>query len=238
MSSLVTSLLDVLYPPRCAACDVPLAGRAALCAACELSLYPLGPACPRCAEPLAGAVSVTCRRCTLAPPPFDRVVAPYRFGGELARAIRRFKFAGRPDLARALAPLYVPAWALAAARERIDVAVPVPLHWRRQARRGYNQAHLLAGEAARVARLPVDAVALRRVRATAPQAGLSAGERAGNVDRAFAVPDRHRRRIAGRRVLLVDDVVTTGATARAAARALVAAGAEGVVVACLARAEN
>lgn len=230
------AFLDLVYPPHCPACDASVDGHAALCAACEISLYPLGAACPRCAEPVEASVAATCRRCTRTPPPFETIHAPFRYGGQLAVALQRLKYGRRPDIARSLAPLFAPIFMTASARA--DVIVPMPLHWRRQSARGFNQAALLAREARYDRDVPIDEIPLRRARATAPQTGMNARDRATNVADAFAVPPRHRARVADRRILVVDDIVTTGATMAAAARALLDAGASAVSGLCLARAES
>jgi ComF family protein len=252
---MLQAIVNLLFVPHCAACDVRVEPGAALCAICELSLYELGAACPRCAEPLPEATleawpeakpevkteaktEVPCARCRAAPPPFSSAHAPYRYGGELAWALQRLKYDGRADIARTLAPLLAPALARVVAQTGVDLAVPVPLHWRRLSSRGFNQAALLLGHAARGLALEIDRTSLRRVRATAAQSGLRGGQRAGNVASAFAVPRGRRARVAGRRVLCVDDVMTTGATLGACARALLAAGAREIVVFCAARAER
>jgi ComF family protein len=222
-------VLDWLFRPQCAACG---AGTAPLCEACALSLVELGPACPRCAQP-TGDHSVVCRRCARAPLPLDRIVAPWRFGGQLAAAIRRLKFAGATHVARALAPLWSPLVAAAAAGDAL--VAPVPLHWRRRLWRGYDHAWLLAAYACAHARIPPPRPVLRRVRGAPPQSGLPAARRWDNVRGAFVVRDAAC--VARRTIILVDDVVTTGATLSAAAVALRAAGAHSVVGIALARAE-
>jgi predicted amidophosphoribosyltransferase len=247
------ALLDHLFVPHCAACDVRVDAGAPLCARCAVSLYELGAACPRCAEPLAGPVSVLCRRCRVTPPPLASTHAPWRYGGELARALHRFKYGRRAYLAHALSPLVTPGLAAVVSRTGVDLAVPVPLHWRRLSARGFNQAALLLRHAAvglisgqpalasgpaSAAGLEIDTVSLRRVRATASQSGLGSRARVRNVEGAFAVVPGRRQRVAGRRVLCVDDVMTTGATLSACARALLAAGAREVVGFCAARAER
>lgn len=232
--SLLQTVVDLLYAPLCSACDAP--GARGLCEVCAHSLYPIDSACPRCAEPIAGPASITCRRCRKRPPPFLGALSPYRYGGELAAALRRLKYQQRPDIARDLAPLFAPA--LNAVSTLADVAVPVPLHWRRQSRRGFNQAADLLRFAGRELAIPIDALSLRRVRATDPQSGLSRRARADNVTGAFAVTRRRARRIRGRRVLLFDDVMTTGATMAACARALLDAGAAEVIAVAAARAES
>jgi len=212
-----------------------MSGESPLCDACAESLYPTGPACSLCAEPREVAVS-QCPRCRRRPPPYRCLIAPYRFGGELATALRRLKFRDRPDIARILAPLFAPG--LTAVADDVDVAIPVPLSWRRRLSRGYNQAALLLEYGRKSAGLdvPIERLALRRRVHTQPQSGLSSNARARNVAGAFDVRARHRHRVADRRVLLFDDIATTGATLASATRALRRAGAADVVAMCVARA--
>jgi ComF family protein len=236
---LVDLVRDLLFPPRCAACGDDAPAAAGLCPPCAQTLVVLGPACPRCAEPRAEPPSVTCRRCRRDPLPMTGIVAPWRYGGALADALRALKFAGQAHLARTLAPLVGPYLAATCRLAEIDVIVPVPLHWWRRARRGFDQAALLAGTACRhaVIATPISH-ALRRRRRTRPQSALPAAERGANVAGAFGItPTTRGPRLAGRRVLVFDDIVTTGATMAAAARALTAAGAAEVLGFAVARAE-
>lgn len=228
-------LSQLIFIPWCVACDERIEPEQVMCPACAISLYELGAACPTCAEPIEGEDDILCRRCRRTEPPFEAMFAPYRYGGQLAVALRLLKYSNRPDIARTLAPLVRPL--LHAVAETCDLAIPVPLHRRRLVARGFNQSVLLARYAARGSRLRIDQLSLRRTRATAPQSGLAAAARTDNVADAFAVPRRRRKRIEGRTILLIDDVVTTGATMRAAAAALREAGAAAVVGFCVARAE-
>lgn len=182
------------------------------CAACNaLSSSPF---CPACSE-------------TLVPATGD--VAAWQFGGALASAIRRLKFTGATHVARTLAPLWSPLLAAAVA-EHDAIVVPVPLHWRRRWRRGFDQTWLLSSHACREARIAKPVIALRRTRHSPAQSTLPASQRAANVDGAFELIGDVR----GRSVVLVDDVVTTGATLDAASRPLYAGGAALVVHVALA----
>ena len=216
------ALLDLCFPPRCAACDA--LSEAPFCATCAHSLYPVeSPMCPLCGTPFDGGVDHLCAACAAHPPPFARARATLRYGGEVQRALLRLKFAGRPDLARRLAPYLPPLPAC-------DLVVPVPLGRRRLAQREYNQALLLARAA--WPRAPIDPYALSRTYDTPPQASLKGAERRRGLRGAFLAVER---RVGGKRVVLVDDVLTTGTTAAECARALRRAGAVRVEVVTLAR---
>ena len=212
MRSLVHALVEivawVVAPNGCAACDAPIPARIAFCASCARTVVE---------APSEGAAHV----------------APFLYGGALAQAITRFKYERRVDLARPLAGLL--ARALGPLAERPPgVVVPVPLHRARLVERGFNQSALLARSVARALDAQFAPRALERTRDTAKQATLDRTARQANVARAFTV--RAPGAVAGRRVLLVDDVRTTGATLRACAEALATAGTLEVVTLVLARA--
>lgn len=179
-------------------------------------------ACPACDALTTLGESGFCAACEPLLEPRSGGVAAYVFGGPLADAIRRLKYEHRSDLAAPLGALL--ARAASPHVGRADVVVPVPLHPRRLRARGFNQSALIAAPVARVLGVPLDVRWLERVRDTPPQAGLEAPGRDDNVRGAFAA----RRPRPGARVLLVDDVRTTGATLSAAAGALRASGAREV----------
>ncbi|MGB5510182.1 MAG: ComF family protein, partial [Woeseiaceae bacterium] len=185
----------------------------------------------RCAVPLPElpAAGACCGACQSSPPPARFTVAPLLYEFPVDAGLKALKFRRQLFYAPAFAELLL--GALGELRHEVDALLPVPLHWRRLAYRGYNQAHELCKPIARRTGLPVIGGVVR-CRATAAQSGLSASARNRNLRGAFVV----RKHIAGRHVLLVDDVITTGATTRHLAQALLEHGVAEVSVAAVARA--
>ena len=242
---MIRYLINFVYPPSCAACSarMPIESRGRVCGACLGRVSPPDrQACAVCGMP-AGAGSDEaarlCSRCVQARPHYDaaRAITVYQASGDaipnpVAALIRRHKYGLDQWIGKALAeylngPIPIP-------EDGCDVVIPVPLHRARLRWRGFNQSALIGAAVARRIGRPLDVGSLVRTRATPPQTMRDRKERARNVRGAFAV--RRPARIAGRQILLVDDVMTTGATVDECARILKVAGARRVDVLTLARA--
>ncbi len=246
--------LDLVLPPRCLGCGVLVEDQGALCPACWSGITFLAePLCRRCGLPFAydgaagdgavrgGAVGaeLECGACLAEPPPFERARAVMRYDNGSRPLLLGFKHGDRTEAAAPYA-----AWMARSGRALVaaaEIVAPVPLHWRRLFSRRYNQAALLARALARAENLTngglveVPDLLLRR-RATPSQGRLTRSERQRNVAGAFAANPRRADLLKGRRLLLVDDVMTTGATVAACSRAALKAGAAAVDVLVLARA--
>lgn len=224
-------VLALLLPERCAMCRAELDG-GSFCQPClQLLRMDESSPCPRCAAPLGApqGPGVECGRCQGDPPAFRKAVAalPYRF--PVDTALKALKFEAQlhyvPAFASLLCPLLVRHFPDA------DALIPVPLHWLRHARRGFNQASEICKPMARSSGLPMLRT-VRRVRSTRSQSGLDAAARRRNLKNAFVV----RGKLACRHPVIVDDVMTTGETCRQLSRVLLDAGAETVGVLVVARA--
>jgi ComF family protein len=240
--SLLSGLADLVFPPRCPACGVllekiPDAGPE-LCHVCSIALITCeSPLCGRCGLPYPGLEGPDhdCPECMESPPPFEAARSAFLYGGSAHDGITSFKYGKRIHSGEALCRLAMDGGLHLKASEGCDVVVPVPLHPLRLLKRGFNQSAVIAVIVARSVSLPCDGRILSRVRRSAPQAGLSRKERESNLKGAFSV--KRPGRVRGKTVLLVDDVLTTGATARECSRVLLDAGAKAVRVFTLARTE-
>lgn len=236
--TLGNALLDLALPPRChlCRCFMPAAGPLHLCPTCYQGLpFIPPPCCSICGQPFDGAGNDhPCGSCLLHPPPWEAARSALLFDGGCRDLIHAFKFQRRFHLRRPLALLTAERLAAFVAESKTDLLVPVPLHPRRLRQRGFNQSLLLAEVLADQWHLTLKRHLLQRIRATTPQTELSAEQRATNLRGAFAVADQPLAE--GRRVLLVDDVLTTGATLAECSRCLLQAGATAVLCVTVARA--
>lgn len=230
------ALLHLLLPASCLGCGDPLFSAAplGLCAPCRGKLARVGrSACGVCSGPLDAfepPPGDRCGACRERPPAFDRLLALWTYRPPLDAVIQGLKFRRLDYLGRHLALALADGFG--EALDGFDAIVPVPLHWRRRLARGYNQAERIASPLAARLGLPL-VPALRRARRTPPQTSLGKAERLANLRQAFRVPRPGR--VRGLRLLLVDDVATTGATLDMAAAALKRAGAGGVTAVVAAR---
>ena len=226
------ALLDFALPPRCAACRTIVDEVDNFCATCWGEVEFLSGGCVTCGLPLAGTDAEQCAACLAAPPLISRTRAAVAYGPVARKVALKLKYGGRPGLAETLARFMDRHIAMV---EPDAVIAPVPLHRWRIWKRGYNQAALIARSLARRTQREARLDLLRRIKATPSLRGLGRRERALAVRGAFAVDPRSAPLVAGRTIVLVDDVYTSGATAGACARALKRAGAARVDIICWAR---
>ena len=234
-------LFNILLPDSCICCSAPVARLRdhGVCDECWVRLLQLRiepPFCPSCGIPFPPTrepANDLCIPCSRVSPDFSSARSFGYYTAELRRIIHQLKFSGRQDLAQLLAPLLLSTFFNTWRREEVDAIIPVPLHSKRLRERGFNQAALIGKILAQVLACPFLPEGLRRTRLTAPQVGLSDPGRVRNVRGAFLAARSCP--IVGMRILVVDDVLTTGATAGSAARALLDAGAARVSVLSLAR---
>ena len=231
------AVLGAVYPPQCITCNTLVATDFGLCGECWRDTpFISGLVCDKCGSPVAGDATdetPVCDDCLRTARPWSRGRAAMLYRDNARRMVLALKHGDRMELARpagqwlmrAAQPLLVPGM----------VAIPVPLHWWRLFGRSYNQSALLSASLARLARIEHCPDALIRKRNTGSQEGRNRDDRFQNVTQAFSIHPRRRDRILDRPVLLVDDVMTSGATLAAAAEACLAAGAREVSVLSLAR---
>lgn len=228
------AIMDIVLPPLCLGCDERIDGHNSLCPACWRNIdFIRAPLCDRLGLPLPYGTSEPLISAAAAadPPAYDRARAVARFNDLLRDMVHDLKFRDSHNARRLFGR-----WLCDAGHDVItgaEVIIPVPLARSRLLFRRFNQAQILADEIGRLSGVRVDAFALTRARSTKHQVGLSRAARRRNVAGAFAVPSHAYPRVAGAAVLLVDDVITTGATVGAAATALKKAGARRVDVLAL-----
>ena len=238
---ILDGFLNLIYPESCFVCASPT-DRGHNCGLCDdcwrkiLELRIVGPSCPSCGMPLPGLApgsTSICLDCLQKVPPYVGARSFGYYSMEMRQLIHELKFNGRRNLAELAAPLLARTLLDSWRREDFDFITAVPLHPARRRDRGFNQSELLARSLASVVGIP-EVNTLRRVTNTRPQIGLSDTQRQENVRNAFRCA--HPEKVTGKRILLIDDVMTTGATVMWASQALLDAGAEKVAVMTAARA--
>jgi ComF family protein len=231
--AVLRAALDLALPRLCAVCREPVEGEG-LCPACWSKLSFISrPYCERLGIPFVydPGPGILSMEAIADPPAYQRARAAVRFDDISRALVHALKYGDRLDLAPMMGR-----WLSQAGRELLAEAdVPVPLHWRRHWVRRFNQSAILAAAVSKASGVPIAARALKRVKFTAPQVGLSRTQRVANIQGAFRVPRDGKAEVVGRRLILVDDVLTSGATVEGCAKALLRAGARNVDVLVFAR---
>ncbi len=234
----ITGIIDIVFPPRCLACGafLRLHPPPSLCEKCMQGIgFISPPLCPRCGMPFEGGQGSEhlCDQCIAEEKPFAVARSMARYEGSLHDAIQKFKYRGKTGIGTALGNILADfvsgVWDMRA----FDLVIPAPLHISRLRERGFNQAVILSQPISRRFRIPLDFSSLQRIRFTPPQVGMGRHERSFNVKGAFAV--KNHLAVVGKRILLVDDVYTTGSTLTECSHVLADAGAAAVAVLTLAR---
>ncbi|MDL1970268.1 MAG: ComF family protein [Candidatus Desulfofervidaceae bacterium] len=236
---IVPRLLDVFFPCLCAGCGTPVEASRLFCAECEADLAMVtAPFCQICGCPFTSPQGDEhiCGECLQQPPFFKAARSVFIYKEPIKRAIIQFKFLGCTALAELFAKVIITNLDGFIKQIAPDIVIPVPLHLSRLRERGYNQCLLLAKRIARILGIPCKKRTLQKVKPTMSQVGLSLSQRRFNVKGSFTVVDPDA--VQGRRILLIDDVFTTGSTVNECAKVLVKAGADGVWVITLARTNN
>ena len=239
LNSLFVATLEGLFPNYCYLCGLRSYREQPLCTACEHDLLANKSCCAVCGLPIDRLLpgwsdhTARCGQCLQSPPQFDRVMAPWMYDEKMAFLLHRWKFHAEHRLSSLLAYLWLNQ--LQGEITPPDIIVPTPLHWSKRWRRGFNQSELLSIALRRqcpaLRAVSLDTHLIQRHRATSAQSGLAAAERVANMRGAFTA----RRRCDNLRVAIVDDVLTTGATAAAIATTLRDAGASHIEIWCIAR---
>ncbi len=240
-SAVLAGISELIFPRRCALCREQLLDGTLydVCEFCKSKItVHTGAACTVCAVPMDGELAdagvIKCGRCRIKSPPYDKTIFCLRYKNEVRKLLHLLKFSGREGLVYLFAPMMSSRLYREPERAEIDFVVPVPLHYRRLLRRGFNQSYLLAHEVAVDLTIKMAADVLIRKKDTTAQFAQTRSERFKNIRGAFAVRDAAL--IKGRKFLLVDDIMTSGATMYEASKTLKKAGARNVYCLVAARA--
>ncbi len=223
--------LDLLYPPRCVICDQVVSAEAVVCPACQKKIHMvLEPVCMKCGKPLVDERKEFCRDCREKKHYFTQGKSLWVYETEVKKSIYRFKYQNKREYARGYAEEIAKTYGDWIKKKKIQAIVPIPLYKRKQKKRGYNQAQVLAKELGKIWDLPVYTNLLIRIRDTKPQKMLNDTERKNNLKKAFKTTQNI---VQLEHILLIDDIYTTGSTLDAAAAVLLDAGAEEIYTCCI-----
>lgn len=225
-------LINIFYPLTCPICGKVLSGKRKICRQCEKNVNIIRePKCQKCGKPLADDERMCCKDCSEKRRFFDRAVAVFEHKGEIRESIYRFKYGNARTYATYYGEMAVKVYAKLLEEWKIDTIVPVPIHKKRELKRGYNQALVFAEVVAKHMSIPLENKLLIRIKNTLPQKELAENMRHLNLKDAFAVDKDRMKGI--KNILLVDDIFTTGSTVDACSSILKKAGAKGVYVLCI-----
>ena len=227
------SVIDLIYPHTCPICECIVDKKGKVCKECEQKLkYIVSPFCMVCGKSLTDEDTELCFDCIKKKHSFDRGVAAFSYSNALRKSMYNFKYNNRRENAAFYADAIYRTKGHIIKSWDAQVYIPVPIHKKRMKKRGYNQAELIANELSQMTHIPVDSDILMRVVNTTPQKELNDKERAKNLKNAFQV---RKTIVQYKKIVLVDDIYTTGATLDACAKALKEAGAEKIyfVAACI-----
>lgn len=225
---MLNRLMDLIFPQECMVCNSSIEIEYGICSKCRSTMVPSPkPSCDICGIPIGTAG--TCINCLNTPPAYDRIVTAYKYEGIIKDIIHLFKYRGKTTFKKFLGSVIHEI----IIKENIspDIITFIPMHWTRLISRGYNHSALIAKETAKLSgKIKADFNILRKLKKTAPQTGLTSDKRKSNIKGSFAA-----RNVKGLKVLVIDDVITTGATAGAVAGVLKKAGADSVYIAGIGR---
>jgi ComF family protein len=224
-------LLDLIYPPRCIFCRniISIDKPRGICTECNKELpFVVQPMCEKCGKPLKdSAHAVYCHDCFKQSHEYDQSWAVFVYEGIVRQTIYRFKYGDHPEYAKYLG-IFMAKQLQQLAKCQADLIIPVPIHHTRKKQRGYNQAEKLVKVISYETHIPYDSSVLLRIKETKPQSGLSPKQRKNNLKKAFGISDDSK--IKQKKILLVDDIYTTGSTADCCSRLLKQKGAKEVYV--------
>ncbi len=237
--NILAGIADIIFPPCCVVCGELLQRHSSL-SLCESCLQGIrfisSPLCPCCGVPFSGEEGDDhlCGQCLMEEKPYALARSVGRYEGTILTAIHKFKYHGKTGIGKALGGIMADFASGIWEMGTFDLIIPVPLHIKRLRERGFNQAVILARELSKRFHLPLDFSSLKRTRFTPPQVGMGRKERSANVKGAFSITNP--RNITGKKILLIDDVYTTGSTLVECSRVLLDANAEAVAILTAARA--